>query len=343
MKNSITFVSVFMFVLTTLTAQFSEYFAPANWTETETGCVTNGYLNASGAPASILLTGPDNYPEYACGSSVISLSIVAQVCGTIAFDWDYYTTDCNGPYWDRFGFLINGTPYQLSVNGSSSGSPGGQTGSASFTVESGDVIGFYIDAIDTWCGEAWVTLSNFSAPDAVCYGDDGEIKVELCHRGKTICVAPSAVAAHLAHGDAYGSCEELAECNEPPSYQVPAETAEMARAGRQDPAVNLRSSIDAAHHALANEARSEANQAVESYPNPVTDVVTFNFLRFDGPVTLEVYNTTGQRMLEATVNAVRGTPIAIDASGLPNGNYQVRLTPEKGMAVTRQMTILKEN
>ncbi len=32
-------------------------------------------------------------------------------------------------------------------------------------------------------------------------------KVTLCHRGKTIRVDKSAVAAHLAHGDSLGECE----------------------------------------------------------------------------------------------------------------------------------------
>ena len=32
-------------------------------------------------------------------------------------------------------------------------------------------------------------------------------KVTICHKGKTIKVDESAVAAHLAHGDTLGACE----------------------------------------------------------------------------------------------------------------------------------------
>lgn len=35
-------------------------------------------------------------------------------------------------------------------------------------------------------------------------------KVTLCHKGKTIKVDESAVAAHLAHGDSMGACSERA-------------------------------------------------------------------------------------------------------------------------------------
>ena len=34
----------------------------------------------------------------------------------------------------------------------------------------------------------------------------GHNKVEICHKGKTISVAPAAVPAHLRHGDTVGSC-----------------------------------------------------------------------------------------------------------------------------------------
>ena len=218
MKNSLTLIFSIVIIFSSLNAQFSGYYDPSNWTETETGCVTNGWVDASGAPMSLLITGPDN--PSACGSSVISLSIAAQFCGTISFDWAYTTTDCNGPYWDRFGYSINGSPVQLSTWSVQFGSPGSQSGSASFEVAGGDMIAFYMDAIDSYCGEAWVTISNFSAPDAVCFGDEGELKVQLCHNGKTICVAPAAVPAHMAHGDLLGSCFENAGCEEDPAYQV---------------------------------------------------------------------------------------------------------------------------
>ncbi len=32
-------------------------------------------------------------------------------------------------------------------------------------------------------------------------------KITICHKGKTIKVDESAVAAHLAHGDTLGACE----------------------------------------------------------------------------------------------------------------------------------------
>jgi hypothetical protein len=39
------------------------------------------------------------------------------------------------------------------------------------------------------------------------YDFEGD-RVLICHKGKTICVASSALAAHLAHGDQKGKCSE---------------------------------------------------------------------------------------------------------------------------------------
>ena len=44
--------------------------------------------------------------------------------------------------------------------------------------------------------------------DVSCGTNPNNPKVEVCHNGKTICVAQTAVKAHLAHGDSLGSCSE---------------------------------------------------------------------------------------------------------------------------------------
>lgn len=48
-----------------------------------------------------------------------------------------------------------------------------------------------------------VTISMLGNPISESCGKN---KVRICHKGKTICIASSAVAAHLAHGDKSGSC-----------------------------------------------------------------------------------------------------------------------------------------
>jgi len=50
--------------------------------------------------------------------------------------------------------------------------------------------------------EAQVTVEVI---DVRC-GNGRNNKVQLCHRGRTICVSANSVAAHLRHGDTLGSC-----------------------------------------------------------------------------------------------------------------------------------------
>lgn len=45
---------------------------------------------------------------------------------------------------------------------------------------------------------------SFISPSS--YSDNDE-KVTICHKGRTLKVAKSAVRAHLAHGDTMGPCE----------------------------------------------------------------------------------------------------------------------------------------
>ncbi len=62
--------------------------------------------------------------------------------------------------------------------------------------------------------------------DARCFaGSSGNTKVQICHRTgnandpcHVLCVAESAVAAHLAHGDYLGKC--LPNCATPPVYKA---------------------------------------------------------------------------------------------------------------------------
>ncbi|MFN5184021.1 MAG: T9SS type A sorting domain-containing protein, partial [Bacteroidota bacterium] len=55
---------------------------------------------------------------------------------------------------------------------------------------------------------------NVCVINVVCYaGGSNVAKVEVCHNGNSICISPTSVASHLAHGDALGSCVEVNACN----------------------------------------------------------------------------------------------------------------------------------
>jgi hypothetical protein len=132
---------------------FQTPYAPINWTFTNSN--TDGFVNTGGAPASISLTGGNNGSG---GSGTTDYTTTAAAAGTVTFDWNYSTAD--GPFFDPFGYLLNGSFTQVTNNG------GGvfQNGTSTFNVLAGDSFGFRIFTTDNIFGRASVTISNFSAP-----------------------------------------------------------------------------------------------------------------------------------------------------------------------------------
>ena len=129
---------------------FSGPYAPANWTFTNTG-TSNGNVNTSGAPASIILTGGNS----GGGSGTTNFTIAAVASGMLTFDWNYSSTD-SGSY-DIGNFLLNGTPTFLANNN-------GGSGTFSIAVNAGDIFGFQVFSQDNSFGPGVLTVANFSAP-----------------------------------------------------------------------------------------------------------------------------------------------------------------------------------
>jgi hypothetical protein len=126
---------------------------PSNWTFANSNA--DGFVDTTGAPASISLTGGDN----GSGSfGTTDYTTTAAAAGTVTFDWNYSTPDA--PFWDPFGYLLNGSFTQVTDNW------GGvvQNGTSTFNVLAGDSFGFRIFTVDNIVGRGSVTISNFSAP-----------------------------------------------------------------------------------------------------------------------------------------------------------------------------------
>ncbi len=132
---------------------FQDAYDPINWTFTNSNA--DGSVNTGGAPASISLTGGDNGSGF---SGTTNYTTTAAAAGTVTFDWNYSTND--GPFFDPFGYLLNGSFTQVTNDG------GGvvQNGTSTFNVLAGDSFGFRIFTIDNTSGRGSVTISNFSAP-----------------------------------------------------------------------------------------------------------------------------------------------------------------------------------
>jgi len=87
-------------------------------------------------------------------------TIAAPTAGTLSFDWNYSTAEPDSAY-DVFGYLLNGAFTQLTLNGIAN-----QSGTASFSVLTGDVFGFRQNTLDSQIGRASTTISNFNGPTA---------------------------------------------------------------------------------------------------------------------------------------------------------------------------------
>lgn len=126
---------------------FQTPYAPINWTLTNSNA--DGFVNTTGAPASISLTGGDN-------GSVLSgtTDYTTTAAGTVTFDWNYSSADAL--FWDPFGYLLNGS-FSFLTNSPSNGT-------STFNVLAGDSFGFRIFTSNNFFGRGSVTISNFSAP-----------------------------------------------------------------------------------------------------------------------------------------------------------------------------------
>lgn len=319
------FTSLLVLCAIAINAQFANYYDPANWAETHSSGCDNGYVDATGAPGSISIVGSENP---GCGGSIVSYGIEVEICGTITFDWLYTTDDCDGSFYDPFGYYLNGSPIQLSINGFPDGSS--QSGTVSIPVNVGDDVAFYIFSRDNICGRAWSTISNFSGPDAVCFGDDGEVKVELCHKGKSICVSPNAVPAHLAHGDKFGDCYEAGGCDDSDELQNGGELQTRSES-------TFKPSVEAL---LALSGDKAEFKGVDIYPNPAKDVISLTVNRgVEGLAVLTVYNLTGQQILQSNVDITRGVPVQVNVAKLIDGNYTIKLETQQGFTMSENLTI----
>jgi len=134
---------------------FSGAYEPDNWTLTNSNA--DGNVNTALAPNSITLTGGDNGgDDGGDNSGTTDYTIAAVADGTLSFAWNYTSLDQDGPQFDPFLFLLNGTT-QLSDDGGGST----QLGNFSISLLTGETFGFRIATVNNLRGGANVTISNF--------------------------------------------------------------------------------------------------------------------------------------------------------------------------------------
>ena len=125
-------------------------------------------------------------------------------------------------------------------------------------------------------------------------------KVQVCHNGNVICVASSAVQAHLNHGDKLGSCN---------------------------------SGISVIPASIQFEKPAESYK-VELYPNPVSDILNIKVSKLEAGARVRVFNLGGVEVLSQRLTQTSQT---VSVSKLQPGIYVIHI--ENGTQITREKFI----
>jgi predicted extracellular nuclease len=146
--------------------------------------------------------------------------------------------------------------------------------------------------------------------DVVC-GNNNH-KVVLCHvppgnpgNAQTICIAPSAVATHLANGSYLGACGTTTACDGPAKQGASAEAGAVLE-----------------------------GLSLTAFPNPFASSTTLRFVvATSGDAALEIFDVQGTKVATLFEGAaVAGETISLDlqADGMAQGLYFARLTTVEG-------------
>ena len=288
------------------------------------GCSANTSINVS-EPTALVANSSASAILCNGGSAVVSVSAnggSAPYFGngnyTVgAGSYNYTVTDANGC--SASTSIIVNQPTALSANAGTdnvvyfgylpmscatlNGSATGGTGSLSYSWSNGTT------TINNTVCPSITTSYSLTATDAngctvtddvkvcvvnvVCYAGNSNVKkVEVCHKGNTICIDANGVQAHLAHGCTLGSCTEVTACN------------------------NLSSRM------VINESTSDETvmSEIKLFPNPAKDnlMITLSNIEEMGSVSYSIINAIGQEVYTGTLNSTETT---INISTLNSGMY----------------------
>ncbi|MDO7850662.1 HYR domain-containing protein, partial [Hymenobacter convexus] len=197
-----------------------------------------------------------------------------------------------------------GTSYAWSP---ATGLSNANTANPVFTPTAEGTYTFTVTASGSGCSAGASTKTVTIVVEDVRCGNNNE-KLQVCHNGQTICVANSALNAHLGHGDKLGNC----------AAPRPAAPAEVATAS--------------------------AAPALAVYPNPTADQATVAFhAPADGTATVVVYNELGQvvaRLFDGAVTSGQDYALALNSQRLAAGLYVCRLVLN-GHTELRRLTVVR--
>ena len=130
-------------------ASFMDYYDFNNFTQTST---SDGFaFTGDGGLTAVVVGGNDGSGLF----GTTTVTITAPAPGTVQFNYLYNSLD--SPTFDTSGYLLNGVYTQFADTD-------GETGTASFSVSSGDSFGFEVLTQDNSGEPGILTVSDFTAP-----------------------------------------------------------------------------------------------------------------------------------------------------------------------------------
>lgn len=174
----------------------------------------------------------------------------------------------------------------------------------------------YCDLLELISNIAWDANDPYIHPSWKC-GNNNK-KVKLCHvppgnpaNAHTICISPSAVQAHLNHGDYLGDCT----CNGEEGFVAP---------GNND-------------HAIASGKQLE----LEVFPNPAKNMVNIHLHGMEGEASLTIFDLMGRTVwVQQVEEGELVLQVDLTDVAFQNGIYLVSVISQ-GERMTKRLVITK--
>ncbi len=138
-------------IATQASAAFTGSFAPANWFQAPSEGSVNSFTENSLSITSGAL-GNESFTD---------VGILFPLTGRITFDWDYSTSDGDGPAFDPFGVTIF-DPFFLFTPATDPAGANQQSGSFELFIDGGTIFAFTAWSTDGFGGSATTRISNFN-------------------------------------------------------------------------------------------------------------------------------------------------------------------------------------
>jgi hypothetical protein len=107
-------------------------------------------------------------------------------------------------------------------------------------------------------------------------------------------------------------------------------------------AYNGTSTISRIVYIRADEANTGSTTVWNVYPNPATDFLNINSVNAgSNPTNIQLTNTTGAVMMSQTIGSDQNGQATLNLSNLPNGQYFLQVSDDKGMSYKQQVTVIR--